>query len=76
MITIPSKKDKWIQKAFSGHNKGALHRQLGIPQDKTIGKAKLRKIVATPIGKKAYGHTVTRLLKARSNLALNANKRR
>jgi hypothetical protein len=36
----PKKKEKWMQEAF-GKNKGALHRQLGVPEDKPIPPAKL-----------------------------------
>lgn len=67
---------KWIQQASSQHTKGALHRQLGIPQDKTIPKKTLHDIVKTPIGNKSHGHKVTPLLKKRANFALNAQKRR
>jgi hypothetical protein len=67
---------KWIQAAMKGHKKGALHRQLGVPLDKTIPKKKLKKIVATPIGNKVGARKVTRLLKSRSLFALNAQKRR
>ena len=69
-------KEKWIQKGTSKHTKGALHRQLGIPQDKKIPKETLRHIVKTEIGKKTHGRTVTPLLKKRANFALNAQKRK
>jgi hypothetical protein len=65
---------KWIGEAFSKHKKGALHRQLDIPQDERIPTYKLEKIVKTEIGKHAYGKKVTVLLKRRANLALNARK--
>ena len=70
--------EKWIQKAFRGHKKGSLHKQLDVSQDRKIGKKLLRKIVGTPLheGKKVHGHLVTRLMKARANAALNAQKRR
>lgn len=67
---------KWIQHATKKRTKGALHRQLGIPQDKKIPKKKLRKIVKTQIGKKVGKRTVTRKLKHRALFALNAQKRR
>ncbi len=67
---------KWIQKASKSRRKGALHRQLGIPQDQKIPKSKLRKIVSTPIGRKACGKTVSRLLKRRALFALNVQKKR
>lgn len=31
----PSRK-RWIQSALAAHKKGALHRQLGVPEDETI----------------------------------------
>jgi len=40
----------WMQKAFKGHKKGSLHRQLDIPQDKRIPTKKLVKIKNTPVG--------------------------
>ena len=55
---------------------GCLHRQLGVPQDKTIPKKVLHDIVGTELGKKSHGVTVTKLIKQRSNFALNAQKRR
>jgi hypothetical protein len=69
---------KWIQEAFKNHKEGALHKQLGIPKNKKIGKKLLRKIVNTPLhqGKKVRGHRVTRLMKARANASLNAQSRR
>jgi hypothetical protein len=69
-------KEKWIQKTSSKHTKGALHKQLGIPQDKKIPKETLRHIVKTKVGKKAHGHTVTPLLKKRALFALNVQKRK
>lgn len=67
---------KWIKHASKGKRKGALHRQLGIPLDKKIPRAKLRKIANTPIGNKVGRVTVTRKLKQRSLFALNVGKRR
>lgn len=69
-------KEKWIQSATSEHTKGYLHRQLGIPQGENIPKKMLHDIVGTEIGKKSHGITVTKLVKARSNFALNAQKRK
>ena len=69
-------KTPWIKKASRTKNKGALHRQLGIPQSQKIPKAKLHKIVKTPIGKKVGRHTVTLKLKQRANFAINAQKRK
>jgi hypothetical protein len=34
---------KWIQAATKGSRKGALHRALGVPLDRTIPLAKLKK---------------------------------
>jgi hypothetical protein len=39
-------KVKWIQKAIK--NKGALHKQLGVPEDKKIPEKKLEKAAAKP----------------------------
>jgi len=66
----------WVREAFKGHKKGALHRQLDIPQDRKIGKTLLRKIKNTPLhqGRKVRGHLVTRLMKKRAVAALNANQ--
>jgi hypothetical protein len=61
----------WIQESKKGMKKGALHKQLGISEDKKISPKLLEKIVETPIGKKVKGKTVTRLLKQRANWALN-----
>jgi hypothetical protein len=69
-------KELWIQDATTNKTKGALHRQLGIPQSKTIPKKLLRDIVETPIGNRSHGKTVTPLLKKRSNFALNVQKRK
>lgn len=52
---------KWMQKAF-GRNKGALHRQLGVPEDEPIPASKLRAAAAKG-GK----------LGLRARAALNAN---
>jgi hypothetical protein len=59
--------------------KGALSRQLGVPEPKNIPIGFLRAIVATPIGETAKNPaklgksqvTVTKLLKRRAVLALN-----
>jgi len=63
---------KWMQDAFK--HKGALHRQLGIPQEQPIGKRLLREIVNTPVGQLADHHRVTPLMKKRALAALNANQ--
>jgi hypothetical protein len=65
---------KWIQAATP--TKGALHRQLGIPQTQTIPKKILHDIARTDVGKHSHGHTVTPLLKKRANFAINVQKRK
>lgn len=73
------KKNKyWIQEALKNHKKGSLHRQLGIPQNKTLPKKTLAGIAKTKIGNKFRGRTVTSLLKKRVVLArtLSSFKRR
>jgi hypothetical protein len=62
--------DYWMAEAFK--NRGALHRQLGIPADQRIGKTHLEEIVNTPDGGKWHGHTVTPLMKKRAQAGLNA----
>ena len=66
----------WVREAFKGHKRGALHRQLGVPLDRRIGKKLLTKIKNTPLhqGKTVRGHRVTRLMKKRAVAALNANQ--
>jgi hypothetical protein len=51
--------------------KGALRAQLHIKAGKTISPETLEKLIHTPLGKKAKGVTITRLLKSRVNWALN-----
>jgi len=55
--------------------KGALHRQLGIPEDEDIGNTNLRKIKNAKVGAsvkiKGKSHKVTALMKRRANLGLN-----
>mgnify|MGYP003641275356 CR=1 FL=1 len=55
--------------------KGALHRQLKVPEDEDIGNANLRKIKAAKVGSKikikGNTFTVTELMKKRANLGLN-----
>lgn len=67
---------KWIQEATSERKKGALHRQLGIPQDKTIPKKMLHRIKKARLGTRIHGVSVTPLLKKRVNFAINVQKRR
>lgn len=71
-----TKPEKWIQQAVDPHKKGTLHRQLGIPQSKTIPKKTLQAVVKTEIGKSSHGVTVTPLLKKRNQFALNVQKRK
>ena len=74
--------NKWLQPAFKEHTKGAMHRMLAIPQSETLPFTFLQEIVNTPIGQIAHNPTqigtrkikVTRLVKARANLALNAKR--
>ncbi|MCD6148585.1 hypothetical protein J7J18_04390 [bacterium] len=75
-----ARKKMWIQEAVK--KKGALSRQLGIPEDDTIPVTLLRKIAKTPIGRTITNPTskgkkrikVTRLLKKRAVLALTLKK--
>jgi uncharacterized protein YdeI (YjbR/CyaY-like superfamily) len=70
---------KWIQKAGDHKTKGALHRQLQVPQEERIPKSLLRKIQAAETGAKVHNPTktgrrsipVTTLLKRRTAFALN-----
>jgi len=70
-----------MKEAFSG-NKGALHRQLKIPQDKKIPTTLLQEIKGTPLGQRAHNPTkvgvrnikVTRLLKQRATPVLTARE--
>jgi len=66
--------EKWIQKAKTGKRKGALHRQLGIPEGKKIPTMKLRKIEKAKLGTKVGKVKVTKLLKRRAVFALNVRK--
>lgn len=52
------KDDKWMQKAFS-RNKGKLHRELGVSEDKNIPVKKLNKAM----------HSKNSSLKKEANLA-------
>jgi hypothetical protein len=69
---------KWIQKAFKGHHKGALHRQLGIPLHEKIPMYILEHIIKSPLGHTdtINGHpvAVTPLLKKRANFLLNIDR--
>lgn len=39
---------RWIQRALKKHKKGALHRQLGVPEGETIPIALLREAAMVP----------------------------
>lgn len=70
---------KWIQEAGDHKTKGALHRQLEIPQEERIPRSLLQKIQAATTGDKVHNPTktgkrsipVTTLLKRRTAFALN-----
>lgn len=66
---------KWIQKALHGGKKGALHRQLGIPESETIPKGILKRIREQGKGSfimvRGKKMKVTKKLKDRANFALN-----
>ncbi|MGA2130655.1 MAG: hypothetical protein ABSG05_03540 [Candidatus Pacearchaeota archaeon] len=64
----------WIQKALAKHEKGALHRELGIPKGKIIPNKELKKIEHAPLGTRVEGHKVTHLLKERATLAETLRK--
>jgi len=66
----------WIQKSHRGCKEGALHKQLGVPQDETIPVKLLRDIKKTEVGKYTHGRKVTRLLKSRTVWALNVRKKK
>jgi len=81
---MPKRVDKWAREAFDPRKKGALSRQLGVPEKENIPITLKEKIVATPIGKRVHNPTqtgkrvvkVTRLLKQRTNAALNMQRAR
>lgn len=69
----------WIRTAVQPHERGALHKQLGIAQDERIPKTLLKTIVKakagdtirnpTSVGRRRY--KVTRLMEQRAQFALN-----
>jgi hypothetical protein len=82
-----SSKKKWMKDAFGCKRKGALHKQLGVPQDKPIPKTLLHRIQSAKQGSTIKNPAktgrkriaVTGLLKKRVNPVLTAikiNKRR
>jgi hypothetical protein len=58
-----ARKKRWIQRALHKHKKGALHRQLGIPEGETIPISLLRDAAHE-----------TGLLGQRARFALNVRK--
>jgi len=82
---MPKRNPKlWIQSAIRKSRKGALSRQLGIPEKENIPVTLLRKIVNAAIGDTIWNPTmkgkrwikVTKLLKRRANLALTLKRMR
>ena len=77
-----ARKVKWIQQAVKKSKKGALSRQLGIPEEKNIPATLLNRIKAAEIGETVRNpcetgkqHVkVTRLLKKRAVLASTLKK--
>ena len=59
---------------FDNIKKGALHKQLKIPEDKKIPRPLLNKIKKAKVGEMVEGHKVTALMKKRVNFALNFGK--
>jgi hypothetical protein len=64
---------RWIQQAHI--KKGALHKQLGIPETQHIPYPLLHQIGAAPIGKRIDGHLVTHLLKHRAQFVMNMRRK-
>jgi len=65
--------DKWAQNVEP--RKGALHRALRIPEDQKIPVGEERAILATPVGARYHGITVTALLKEQIDFSLNVSGR-
>lgn len=71
--------NKWIKPALNNHKKGALSRQLGIPENKNIPMKLLNKIISAKAGQTIKNPTqcgnrkikVTHLVERRSILARN-----
>lgn len=71
------RKKYWMQEAFPENTKGALHRQLGIPQGQDIPKSLLRGINNAGIGGTFDGyHKISSKLWHRAHAAVNAQKRK
>jgi len=62
---------RWIQRSKRKIKKGALHKALGISQNKKIGRGLLKKIVSGQVGSKVRGRTVTPKMKKQARWALN-----
>jgi hypothetical protein len=77
---MKKKTSRWIQKARNKKKKGALHRELGIPQEKKIPRNTLQRIkrqkVGTHIRSGGKSRTVTPLMKKRANFALNVRRKK
>lgn len=64
MIEMHKKPKKWIQEAINPATKGALHKSLGVAQDKKIPEKKLEKAA----------HSKNPLTRKRANLAETLRK--
>jgi|GEM_PF-6549518 hypothetical protein len=64
MIEKQAKPKQWIQKAINPETKGALHKALGVAQDKKIPESKLEKAT----------HSKNPLTRKRANLAETLRK--
>lgn len=54
------KEDKWMQKAFDPKKKGALHKQLGVPEDKPIPLSKIDSELSTLHSKVEKGQKLSK----------------
>lgn len=64
MLEMKKKPKNWIQKAVNPKHTGALHKALGVPQDKKIPEEKLEKAT----------HSKNPLTRKRANLAETLRK--
>ncbi len=62
------KEKKWMQKAFNPETKGALHRELGVPEDEPIPAGKLQP--------KAGDSTRTKRRKALARIGKKVSKKK
>jgi len=67
-LTINSNSVKDLE-MFEGLDKGALHRELGIPEDQTIPETTLDEIINAEVGSSAAGIMVTEKIKKQALLA-------